>query len=78
MSALETDLYQLTMAAGYFLRGLSSTIATCEMFVRRLPPRRRYLVAMGLEQVLDYLSELHFTEDDIAFFWRRCLRSAAR
>lgn len=67
MDALRTDLYQLTMAAGYFHRGMVADVATCEMFVRRLPRRRRYLVAMGIERVLRYLEELRFTEDEIAF-----------
>ena len=67
MDALHTDLYQLTMAAGYFHRGMSSMVATCEMFVRRLPKRRRYLVAMGLERVLRYLEELRFSEAQIEY-----------
>lgn len=67
MDALSTDLYQLTMAAGYFHRGMTGAHATCEMFVRRLPRRRRYLVTMGAERVLGYLDRLAFTEDEIAF-----------
>jgi nicotinate phosphoribosyltransferase len=67
MDALRTDLYQLTMAAGYFHRGLTGGIATCEMFVRRLPRRRRYLLAMGLGRAVRYLTELRFTEEEIAF-----------
>ncbi|APR79430.1 Nicotinate phosphoribosyltransferase [Minicystis rosea] len=67
MDALHTDLYQLTMAAGYFHRGLVSASATCEMFVRRLPRRRRFLLSMGLERVLRYLEELSFTEEQIAY-----------
>lgn len=67
MDALRTDLYQLTMAAGYFHRGLSSAVATCEMFVRRLPRRRRYLLSMGLERLLRYLEELRFTDEQIAY-----------
>jgi len=67
VDALRTDLYQLTMAAGYFHRGLSAAVATCEMFVRRLPRRRRFLLAMGQERVLRYLSQLSFTEEQIAF-----------
>lgn len=66
-AALKTDLYQLTMAAGYFHRGLMRTRATCEMFVRRLPKPRRYLVANGIEATLDYLREVHFTEEQIAY-----------
>ncbi|MEP7121514.1 MAG: nicotinate phosphoribosyltransferase [Byssovorax sp.] len=67
MDALATDLYQLTMAAGYFHRGMTGAVATCEMFVRRLPRRRRYLLAMGLERALVYLENLRFTEDEIAY-----------
>lgn len=67
MHALSTDLYQLTMAAGYFHRGMAGDVATCEAFVRRLPRRRRYLVAMGVDRVLDDLAALRFTDDDIAY-----------
>lgn len=63
---LALDLYQLTMAAGYFHAGRAADVATCEMFVRRLPSARRYLVAMGIDRVLDYLTELTFTEEHIA------------
>lgn len=65
--ALWTDLYQLTMAAGYFHRGMSGLTATCELFVRRLPETRRYLVAMGIDAAIDWLVDLQFTEDDVAF-----------
>ena len=67
MDALRTDLYQLTMAAGYFHRGMTARTATCEMFVRRLPAHRHYLVAMGLERALSYLERLRFTDDEVAF-----------
>jgi nicotinate phosphoribosyltransferase len=67
MDALRTDLYQLTMAAGYFHRGMTGATATCEMFVRRLPRRRRYLLAMGIERALRYLEQLRFTDEEIAF-----------
>jgi nicotinate phosphoribosyltransferase len=67
VDALLTDLYQLTMAAGYFHRGMTGAVATCEMFVRRLPRRRRYLLAMGLERVVRYLEHLRFTDDEVAF-----------
>jgi nicotinate phosphoribosyltransferase len=67
VDALHTDLYQLTMAAGYFHRGMTQATACCEMFVRRLPKRRRYLLAMGLERVLRYLEGLRFTREQIAY-----------
>lgn len=64
--ALVTDLYQLTMAAGYYSNGLTDT-ATFELFVRALPPDRGYLIAAGLEQVVHYLTTLRFGADAIAY-----------
>jgi nicotinate phosphoribosyltransferase len=64
---LTTDLYELTMAAAYFENRLQNTRAIFELFVRRLPRRRSYLVAAGLEQALDYLSNLRFTNDQINY-----------
>lgn len=65
--ALSTDLYQLTMAAGYFHRGFADRTATCELFVRRLPAARRFLVALGIDRLVDELASLTFAEEDIAF-----------
>ncbi len=65
-SALLVDLYELTMAAGYFEHRVNC-LATFELFVRHLPPSRAYLVAAGIEAALDYLENLHFTDDDIRF-----------
>ncbi|MGN6806613.1 MAG: nicotinate phosphoribosyltransferase [Trinickia sp.] len=64
-SALLTDLYELTMLQAHFDAGMNDT-ATFEFFVRALPPQRNFLMAAGLEQVLDYLESLRFTEDDLA------------
>jgi len=63
ISALTTDLYQLTMAAGYW-RANHVCPATFELFVRRLPPRRSFLVTAGLDQALDYLEQLRFTDEE--------------
>ena len=59
-SALLTDFYQLAMAQAYFESEMNDT-AVFELFVRRLPPRRHFLVAAGLEQAVDYLEQLRFT-----------------
>ncbi len=64
---LLTDLYELTMAGGYFALGWSNHTATFELWVRRLPYRRNFLVFAGLEQVLDYLQNLAFDEADVAY-----------
>ncbi len=67
MRALLTDLYQLTMTAGYWRAGKAAETAVFEMFARRLPPMRDFLVVAGLEQALEYLSELRFREAEIAY-----------
>ncbi|NER47178.1 MAG: nicotinate phosphoribosyltransferase [Symploca sp. SIO1A3] len=59
--SLLTDLYQLTMIACYTGEGLAKTPASFELFARRLPSGFGYLIAMGLEQVLEYLEKLRFT-----------------
>jgi nicotinate phosphoribosyltransferase len=64
---LKTDLYQLTMAAAYFERGFRDVRVTCEAFLRRLPPRRGFLVMAGVPRLLDYLANLSFSANDIAF-----------
>src|SRR5215471_5710578 len=63
---LTTDLYELTMAAAYFENGFHQP-ALFDLFIRRLPPHRSYLITAGLEQALDYLSELRFTGDQINY-----------
>jgi nicotinate phosphoribosyltransferase len=65
-NGLTTDLYELTMAAAYFDNGLHHP-AIFELFVRKLPNHRAYLIAAGLEQALDYLSTLHFTTRQIDY-----------
>ena len=64
--ALSTDLYELTMAAGYHAAA-DDTVASFELFVRELPVNRAYLVSAGLEEALDFLCDWHFTADDIAY-----------
>ncbi|MFZ0414551.1 MAG: hypothetical protein WAM15_06870, partial [Candidatus Acidiferrales bacterium] len=65
-SALLTDLYELTMAAGYLQTGFDAR-ATFELFVRRLPPERNFLVAAGLAQALDFLENVRFTPEEIDY-----------
>jgi nicotinate phosphoribosyltransferase len=67
--SLTTDLYEMTMAAAYFDNGINDR-AIFELFVRRLPENRSYLIAAGLEQALDYLSDLQFTADQIDYLRR--------
>jgi nicotinate phosphoribosyltransferase len=67
MSALNTDLYELTMAAGYFLAGKAQDLATFELSIRRLPAHRNFLVAAGLQQVVEYLTGLRFEPAEIEY-----------
>jgi len=63
---LITDLYELTMAAAYFENGLHHR-AIFELFTRRLPRHRTYLIVAGLEQALDYLSTLRLSAAQIDY-----------
>ena len=63
---LSTDLYELTMAAGYHAAG-EMPRASFELFVRALPPSRGFLVAAGLDQALEYLESLRYTSEDVAY-----------
>jgi nicotinate phosphoribosyltransferase len=65
-SGLLTDLYELTMAAGYLQTGFEAR-ATFELFVRNLPSHRNYLIAAGLEQALDFLEHVNFNDEEIAY-----------
>src|SRR5690242_4785556 len=66
MKALLTDLYELNMVASYLRRGMTG-LATFSLFVRQLPPQRGFLVAAGIENCLDFLQDLRFTEEEIRY-----------
>ncbi len=63
--ALLTDLYELTMAACYTGEGIADKPASFELFTRQLPENFGYLIAMGLEQAIEYLENLQFTSQHI-------------
>ncbi|HEV2183058.1 MAG TPA: nicotinate phosphoribosyltransferase [Candidatus Acidoferrales bacterium] len=65
-SGLLTDLYELTMAAGYFQSRFDAR-ATFELFVRNLPDERNFLVAAGLEQALHFVENIRFAAEEIEF-----------
>ena len=68
-SGLLTDLYELTMAAGYLQTGFDGA-ATFELFARHLPPKRNYLVAAGLDQAIEFLENVRFSSEDIDYLRR--------
>ena len=76
-SGLLTDLYELTMAAGY-LQTRFDARATFELFVRNIPPQRNYLVAAGLEQALEYLENVNFSADEVTYLRQHPILSQIR
>ena len=61
------DFYELTMANGYFENGYKDRITYFDLFFRRCPDGGGFCIAAGLEQVVQYIQELHFSEEDIAY-----------
>jgi len=68
-SPLLTDLYQLTMLQGYYEAGMTDT-AVFELFVRKLPAGRNFLVAAGLEQAIGFIEALRFAPDELEWIER--------
>ncbi len=64
--ALFTDLYELTMLQAYYEEGMTAE-SVFTLFVRRLPARRNFLLACGVDTVLDYLETIRFGEEDLAY-----------
>lgn len=64
---LLTDLYELTMVGGYYVTGKKDQWANFDYFFRRVPDDGGFCIAAGLEQVIDYIENIKFTEDDISY-----------
>ena len=67
------DFYELTMGNGYFRNGYKDRITYFDVFFRRVPDEGGYVIAAGLEQLIDYIENLHFSEEDIAYLRGRNL-----
>ena len=65
------DFYELTMAQGYFAKGYRDRITYFDLFFRRCPDGGGFAIAAGLQQVVEYIQELHFSEEDIAYLRSR-------
>ena len=65
--ATMVDFYELTMSAGYLDEGYENKVSVFDMFFRRVPDGGGYAIMAGLEQVIDYLKNLSFTEEDIEY-----------
>ena len=62
-----TDFYELTMSNGYFLSGMADRTVYFDVFYRSNPDGGGYAVVAGLEQIVEYIKDLHFDEDDIEY-----------
>ena len=64
---LLTDFYELTMGNGYFLNGFYKKQTYFDVFYRSVPDKGGFAIACGLTDIIEYVKNLHFSEDDIAF-----------
>ena len=67
------DFYELTMGNGYFRNGYKDRITYFDVFFRKVPDQGGFAIAAGLEQLIDYIENLHFSEEDIAYLRDRNL-----
>lgn len=65
------DYYELTMSHGYFANGMKDKIVYFDVFYRENPDKGGYAIFAGLEQIIEYIKDLHFDEDDIAYLRKR-------
>ncbi len=65
------DFYEFTMANGYLENGLEGIVAYFDLYYRTVPDGGGFAIACGLEQVIEYLQNLHFTDEDIVYFKSR-------
>ncbi len=72
-----TDFYELTMANGYFETGMADDIAYFDMFFRKVPDGGGYAIMAGVEQLMDYLKNLKFTDEDIDYLRSKQMFSEA-
>ena len=61
------DYYELTVANGYFVTGNKDKVAVFDMFYRKNPDEGGFVVSAGLGMLIDYIKDLHFTDEDIAY-----------
>ncbi len=65
------DFYEFTMANGYFVKGFREQIAYFDMFFRKVPDDGGFAIMAGLEQFIDYIKNLKFDEEDIAYLRKK-------
>ena len=67
------DFYELTMGNGYFVSGMKDQICYFDVFYRNVPDNGGFAIAAGLEQVVEYIQDLHFSAEDIEYLLGRKL-----
>ena len=67
------DFYELTMGNGYFKNGYKDRIVIFDVFFRRVPDQGGFAIAAGLEQLIEYIEDLHFSDEDIEYLRGRNL-----
>ncbi len=70
-NTLLTDFYEITMANGYFKNKIHDEIAYFDMFFRKVPDNAGFAIMAGVEQVVEYLKDLRFDDEDIAFLRKK-------
>lgn len=70
-NTLLTDFYEITMANGYFINNKHNEIAYFDMFFRKVPDNAGFAIMAGVEQVIDYLNDLTFDDEDIEFLRKK-------
>ena len=65
------DFYELTMGNGYYVSGMKDTMTYFDLFYRTVPDQGGFAIAAGLEQAVDYIRDLHFDDEDIAYLRSR-------
>lgn len=71
------DFYELTMGNGYFEKGYKDKICYFDVFYRNIPDNGGFVIACGLEQVIDYINNLHFSDEDISYLRSKGIFSEA-
>ena len=71
------DFYELTMGNGYFQAGYQDRITYFDVFFRDVPDKGGFAVCAGLDQLIDYIENLHFDEEDIQYLRSKGLFSEA-
>ena len=65
--ALLTDLYQLTMAQGYWRLGMANRLSCFHLFFRKKPFHGNYAIAAGIESILKFIENFHYSDSDLSY-----------